>query len=422
MKVDNKSPWMEEVHPKHKFKTLKGDIGTDILIIGAGITGLTTAYNLSKSGKKVVVIDKGVVGEQAATGFTTAFITQVVDTDLTDLEKMYGAKKAKMVWQSHQDAVDFIDKVVKREKIDCEFIRVSNFEYANSQKQFESLQEEYKRAKNFGFKVKLVDQKNSLPFRNYGYMEVKNQAKFHPLKYINALAKICKARGVDIYENTEALNIKGKNLINIKTLSGTIQTKNVVIATHAVFNNNLEMYFKSGIYFTFIMEAKVPSGVISEAMYEDFDNPYHYFRIDRKKGYDRLIIGGEDNKKIFKLNDKKNFKALDDYLKRIFPKLKYEIVHRWSGPIIEPDDGIAYIGPLLTNKNIYVATGFSGNGMTYGTISGMIIADSILGKKNFYANLYKAKRIPTAKNLVIKARDYTEEFFGGAAKNFFKSA
>jgi glycine/D-amino acid oxidase-like deaminating enzyme len=180
------STWQSSVDKKQRYPSLKREINVDIAVLGAGIAGATTAYMLRTLGRKVALIEKGIIGKEAASGFTTGFLSTALDTDLIELSKMFGNRKAKLFWQSQQDAIETVAKIIKDEKIDCEFKRVSEYFYANKEEQVTDLKEEYALAKKLGFKVKFHDYKK-LKFPNFGSMEVLNQAKFNALAYIQSL-------------------------------------------------------------------------------------------------------------------------------------------------------------------------------------------------------------------------------------------
>ncbi|MDP2638192.1 MAG: FAD-binding oxidoreductase [Candidatus Levybacteria bacterium] len=419
MKTQNISTWQSDLNLKQMFPQLKIPLDVDVLIIGGGITGITSSYLLSKSGQRVALIEKEIIGKQSATGLTTAFITQVVDTDLLTLKNIFGIKTARLIWKSGEEAIDFIDKTVRSEEIECEFTRCFNYYYANNQKDASHLQKENSLAEEIGFPTKFTDN-NNLKFFNYGYMQIKNQAKFHPLKYIRKLAKIANKNGVLFFENTLAIKVKEKNLITVKTKFTDITARKVIIATHSPFHHPLQMYFKAGLYITYIIEAIIPKGILREAIYEDLDSPYHYFRIDPQNEYDRIIIGGEDHREDLPISSRKNFKALENYMKKILPNVKYKITRRWSGPILEPLDGLPYIGKYSKDSNQLVTHGYSGNGITYGTISALIFNDIINGKKNPYEKVYDASRMPSIKQMYVKGIDYAQILLGGILKNTLK--
>ena len=416
MNISNTPTWLSDVDLKTIYPKLENDISCDIVIIGAGLAGITTAYLLSKTGKSIVLIEKESIAKTATTGYTTAFITYIIDTSLSQLIKIFNKEKARQVWSSGNDAINLIEHIVTKEKINCEFMRCSEHMYANSTDQIQSLQEETKLGQALGFDVSWHES-NNLNFKNYGYMEVANQAKFHPIKYLQQLTQRVSKNKVQIFESTEAKKIKAGKQVEIHTPGGTITSQDVVITTYGPFNHPLSVFFKEGRYTSYILETKLPKNTLEEALYLDQENPYHYFRIDKKRSYDRLILGGEDNRSQIPVNPEKGYRELEKYLQNIIPNVKYEVTRKWNGVILEPVDGLPYIGRLSNNQ--FIATGFSGNGMTYSTISAMLLTDLILRRKNTWADLYDPTRTPSIKQLLEKGKDYTGEFLGAAAKNIF---
>lgn len=411
---ENRSPW-QEYKKLGKYAVLSDDIRVDVGIVGGGLAGIACAYYLSKAGKKVAVFEKNSLGS-GATSLTTAFLTEEIDTDLSELEKTFDAETARLVWQSGQAAIGAIDNIAREEGISCEFVRCPGKIYANNPKEFESLEKDQRTAEKLGLQTLLKDGEE-LPFKNNGYLEIPNQAKFHPLKFLYGLADKAAMKGAMIFENTEILEASGKKNSFLLSASGAAHCDQIVVATYKPFNNPVEVFAKKGMYKTYLLEAEIPPGALPEGIFWDDQNPYHYFRVDKCGQKDRLIIGGEDHREFMKMDEEKNFKALEDYLREIFGSLEAKIVRRWTGPILEPSDGLALIGE--TKPHQYVATAFSGNGMTYSMISGMLIADLILGRTNPLAKVYDPKRLKLSP-LLSKAGDYLEEFVDGAVKNAFK--
>ena len=413
MSLKEQPIWLEE--KKKLYPSLEEDVSADVVIIGGGITGITSAYLLAKERKKVVLLEAKELASNA-TGYTTAFITQSIDTDLTDLVDILGVLNTKLVWQSHGQAIDLIEKIVKDEKIDCEFTRCSNFVYASDEKQARSIYEEKKIADKLGFDIKL--KKENLGFCHNDCLEIKNQAKFHPTKYLYALAKKCEELGVKIFEKSEVLSIDETFGLAVKTEKHLVQTLKVIVTTYNPFNHPREIVMKGGMYESFIYELEVPKGVLKEGIYEDLSNPYYYFRVDPRASHDQVIIGGEDRREELKIDKQKHFNALKKYINHIFGHLELKIISRWTGPILEPSDGLASIGEYRPNQ--YLAAHFSGNGMTYSHISALIFRDIILGRKNDWVGLYNPKRRLEVKRIAKKALDYSEEFFEGVVANAFK--
>ncbi len=397
------------------FPKLQANLNTEVAIIGGGMAGILTAYELAKAGKNAVVLESGQL-LSGATLRTTGFLTHIIDTSVTDLISMLGKHNAKQVWQSHKLAIDKIEKIVRKQKIDCEFSRCPNYIIANNPEEGHELADELKAIKQIGFKGSLGTQK--LGFNHAGYLEIKNQAKFHPLKFLQAIVMLAQDAGVQFFENSEVKNISGNGPFSVNAGKFKIKTDYTVIATYDPLNNPRETFLKKGMYISYVFEVSVPRGQIKPALYEDLQSPYHYFRLDRGVRKDRLIIGGEDNRMELAVADRKNFAALRSYLKSLLGKTKFTITKKWSGRILEPSDGLALIGQLKPRQ--FVATAFSGNGMTYSMIAAQMICDLIIKKKNRWQKLYDPRRKLKIKSLLKKAVDYGEEFFGGVAKNIFK--
>ena len=412
--MKTKNTW--DIERTVRLPQLKENIQKDVVIIGAGLAGLWSAYQLSKKGLSVAVIDCNKVG-QGTTLYTTAFITQDIDTDLSELVDIYGKRTTKLAWQAGKEAIDLIEKVIVEEKIDCEFKRSPLYIYADDTEGFDALKVESDLAQNLGFDTEMHE-RAAFRFKNAGAMEIKNQAKFHPMKFYYGLLDVCLKQGVEIFEKTEATKISGNARIVVGTKNGfSIKATRVVVATYNPFNNPKATHFKKAMYTSYVYELKVKKGSVPEGMYLDTHNPYHYIRVDSLDTHDRMIIGGEDHRAELKI-PKKSFKALEEFIQKTFPGLQYEIITKWDGAILEPSDGMPLIGEYLPHQ--YVATAFSGNGMTYAAISSVIIRDLIMNKQNKYINLYDPKRKLTAKALYEKAKDYGQEFVGGALKNIFK--
>jgi glycine/D-amino acid oxidase-like deaminating enzyme len=410
------------------FPKLTQNIETDVTIAGGGLAGLLSAYLIAKDGKRVVVLEKDRLA-RLGTGFTTGFLSAVIDTDVVDQIPMWGDEGAKLIWKSHSDAIDLIERICKKEKIDAEFVRCDNYAYANDRKEAREFEAEFAVMKRLSFPVLMKP--IELGFKTTAVITTRKQAKYDVVKFLAGLVPVLEAMGVQIFEKSEVTEIEDGGADEAQLLPFSVRANGkevtaqwVLTATYQPFNNPREVALQKGMYRTYILELEVPKGKYPEAIYEDGDNPYHYFRVDAEKGNkgrDRIIIGGEDHRE--ELTNKKmmakSYTALKDYARELFGK-EYPIVRQWSGLILEPVDGIAFMGEYDPHK--LIATAFSGNGMTYSAISAMINRDLIAGKINPYAVFYDPKRSMTMTQLWKKGRDYTEEFFRGAVANLFKDS
>lgn len=417
MTINQGPHWKKEVEKK-EYPVLTETIESDVAIIGGGITGVLCAYVLAKQGKKIVLIEKKELGK-VATGHTTAFITQIIDTNLQDLIRVFGKDTARAIIDSHGKAISLIEAIIETEKIDCEFTRCSNYIYARTVEETKKLLAEYTAGKELGLLMRYAEE-NNLGFDTKAYIEVKRQAKFHPMKFLRALAEICEREGVRIFEGTEAMDISTSPTLSVNTEQGSVNASWIIAATYEPFKQPLGLFFKKGLYSSYVLKLDVPKQTFKEGTYEDLMNPYHYFRIDKKGNHDQMIIGGEDHRRDIPIDKEKNYSALEEYVRTTFPGLRYTITDRWEGPILEPSDGLAFIG-RHKHPNILYAMGFSGNGMTYSAIAALILSNIILQKENPWFPIYRADRVPSSTSLLVKARDYFGELWNGAIKNFFRS-
>jgi glycine/D-amino acid oxidase-like deaminating enzyme len=411
--VAHESTWYESVSLP-QYSKLTAETTTDVVIVGGGMAGLLSAYMLAQAGKSVVILEaKRILS--GATSLTTAFLTQSIDTDVSDLVQQYGDAKTKLIWQSHGRAIDLLEKIIQTERIACDFGRTSYYIYAKTDKEFDGLRNEYDAMNGLGFNVALHKTIDA-GFANVGALEIKNQAKFHPLKFAAGLLPKLEHLNVRIFEQTKVDQLSDDHGVTAHIGNYQVRAAYGITASYDPLNNPKQTFLKKGMYVSYVYEVRVLKGTIREAMYEDMSNPYHYIRLDSEAAsYDRMIVGGEDNRQEIAVSEQKNFRALEAYVQEIMGKRPYKIVRQWSGPILEPSDGLALIG--MYEPHQLIATAFSGNGMTYSAIAALLFRDLIMGKANKLIDIYDPKRALTPRTVLAKVRDYTGEFFGAAVKN-----
>jgi glycine/D-amino acid oxidase-like deaminating enzyme len=359
-----------------------------------------------------VLLEKKRVGS-GATGVTTGFLTQAIDTDFQDLIKMLGDENTKKVLESHGKAIDLVEKIIEDEHIECEFVRTPTYLYAANEEEYEYLEKEAQVLRTLGADIELG--REPLGYHHTGYLKFNNQAKFHALKFLAAVAKAAEREGAELYQDSKADKLN-ENPLSVESNGSIVTADCVISATYSPFEEPRSLFLKKGMYITYIEELRVPKGYLAEGMYEDLANPYHYFRVDPQKGYDRIIVGGEDHRADIKVRPTKNIKALEDYCRLTFRDIPYEIVRKWRGGILEPIDGLAFIGPVGGSNTLY-AFGFSGSGMTYAPIAALMFRDFVAGRRNEWRELYDASRMPGARALMVKGKDYMSELVHGALKN-----
>ena len=417
MKTDNgesTSVWMATPNTRAEPQ-LTTDIETDVCIIGAGIAGMTTAYLLAREGRRVVILDDGLVAG-GETCRTTAHLVNAPDTYFMELERLHGEHEARLAADSHTKAIDKIEEIARQEKISCNFRRLDGYLYTEQGESTETLQSELEATHRAGLKdVELIDCVPLDSFETGPALRFPRQGQFHILKYVKGLARAIERDGGRIYGETHADEIEGltDHQARVKTSNGaTVNAQAVVVATNSPVNDRVVLHTKQAPYRTYVIGARVPRGRAPEILLWDTSDPYHYVRVQRlSRTHDILIVGGEDHKTGQADDANKRYHRLEEWTRERFPAAK-KIEFRWSGQVMEPVDGLAFIGQNpLDEKSIFIATGFSGTGMTYGTISGMLLTDLIQGRKNEWAELYDPSRVTPG-----AIREFAEENLNVAAQ------
>ncbi len=390
------SVWMATANTPSQPR-LKQNIRTDVCLIGAGIAGLTTAYLLAKEGRSVVVLDDGAIGG-GMTGRTTAHLTNAFDDRYLEMEKLHGADGARLIAESHTAAIDKVEAIAREEHIDCGFARLDGFLFVPPNESTEVLHDELEAAQRAGLvDVALVQRAPIETFDTGPALRFPNQAQFHPLDYLTGLTRALISAGGRIFTETHATNITGGAEARVETSAGPVVNCDViVVATNTPVNDRVAIHTKQSPYVTYVIGVRVPTGSITPALYWDTPDPYHYVRLQTDKtnpSYEILIVGGEDHKTGQENDGAERFARLEQWTRERFPQIG-EVEFRWSGQVMEPVDGVAFIGPNpLDEDNVFIATGDSGQGMTHGTIAGMLLTDLIQGRKNPWADLYSPSRI-----------------------------
>ena len=398
------SVWMHGVEMP-QTSTLTQDITCDVCVVGAGISGLTTAYLLAKEGKSVVVIDSKTIGG-GETSRTTAHLSNVFDDRYYVINKMHGEKKARLVAESHTYAIRKIEEIVKDEDIDCDFERLTGYLFTQPSDSEEYLDQELEAARQLGFHDLTKLQRCPVPsLSEGGCLSFPNQAIFHPLLYLAGLSRAILAKEkCHIFTFTHAQEFTFENALHhVKTTSGhTVTANHLVVATNTPVNDRVTIHTKQAPYRTYVIGVKILKDAVPNALYWDNSDPYHYIRLVKDRhpdsinageaDYNVMIIGGEDHKTGQEENEQERLNCLEDWVRQKFP-MAGDVVYRWSGQVMEPTDYLAYIGRNPGDETVYIATGDSGQGMTHGTIAGVLITDLIMDRPNAWKEVYDPGRV-----------------------------
>lgn len=388
------APYWVESTKLPTFTPLDRNARADVVVVGAGITGLTAAYLLTRAGRSVIVLERdGPV--EADTAHTTAHVTMVTDTRLTDLASSFGRDHAQAAWDAGLAAMAQIDAIVRDERIECHFAWVPGYLHhpigdragARDLKQF---RDEAALAAELGFDAEYVD---DVPFVGGPGVMFQDQARIHPRRYLDGMIRAIESGGGRIHQQSAASEFSDDPL-SVTCNGHTVTCAEIVLATHTplVGLKNIVaatlFQTKLALYSTYVVGGRVEKGEVPDALFWDTAHPYHYLRIEPNGPHDLVILGGEDHKTGQAEDTTACYDRLEQTLKRLVPSATP--TDRWSGQVIETPDGLPYIGEHAAHQ--FAATGFSGNGITFGTLAGMMAADHVLGRSNPWRELFDTGR------------------------------
>ncbi|PAL05865.1 FAD-dependent oxidoreductase [Peribacillus simplex] len=397
-----KSYWKDSVDLP-QFPRLEKDIHVDVVIVGGGITGLTSAYLLVNEGLKVAVLEAdGLLN--GTTGHTTAKVTAQHGLIYDEFIHNIGRSKARLYYEANAEAVRFIEKTVEQHKINCDFSKQDAYIYATTEEYARKIEKEAAAYEKIGIDGELVD---NIPFdlEIQNGLVMRNQAQFHPTKYLAHLVQIVTEKGGLIFENTTAVNIEAGQPPTVLTREGLRITGNYVLAcSHFPFYEGLGLY-STRMYASrsYILAAKTkkpfPGG-----MYVSVDQPARSLRSVTINGEEMVLIVGEDHKTGQGIDTLEHYKALETFGQKVFGLS--DIIYRWSAQDLITLDKIPYIGEITSGEpNILIATGYRKWGMSNGTAAALLFRDMILGKGSKYQDLYTPSRFyahPGLKNFLVE--------------------
>ncbi|HYE52136.1 MAG TPA: FAD-dependent oxidoreductase [Azospirillaceae bacterium] len=405
------------------FSLVNREQPADVVVVGAGIAGMTTAYLLAREGREVLVVDMGPAG-RGQTGRTTAHLSNAFDDRYYELERMRGADAARLAADSHTAAIAMIERIAREEGIDCDFRRVDGYLMLAPETDPSELEQELAAAHRAGLAgVARVDD-FALPGGQRGpALRFPDQGQFHPLKYLEGLRRAIEARGGRLVSGQRVEKVEGGEYATLHLAGGgSLRATACVVATNSPFVDKVAIHTKQAPYRTYVVGLRIPGGTVAPTLWWDTLEEYHYVRLQPAEdgsGDDILIVGGEDHKTGEAHDMEERFARLEAWARERWPQAGAR-AYSWSGQVMEPFDGLAFIGRDPANTaNILIATGDSGMGMTHGTIAGMLLTDLLQGRDNPWAGLYDPDRKMGSnlktylrENLDV-AKEFVREHLGG---------
>lgn len=374
------------------FGRLTENINVDVAIVGGGITGITTAMLLKEQGLKVAVLEAREVGK-GTSSHSTGNLYAITDQLLSPLRSKYDGDVVKKVVGARQSAIGLIERMVKRYQIDCDFKKQPHYLFdATGEKE---LSTEKDLAVNAGLKVSEIT--GDFPVKYSKGLRIEDQAQFNPLRYVQGLASNINGDNCSIYEYVRVGEIEEReNDFLLHTTSGQVIAKNVVQATHTPKGVELQFHTVLGPYREYGIAAKLEDGNYPEGIFWGYyNNEKISFRSYSREGDNYFMFIGRPHKVGQAEDNKKHIKELINFAESRFPVK--EITYKWGGQHYKPADLLPYIGRKTSGSREFIATGFSTDGLVYGTLSAIIISDAIAGVKNPYEELFKASRHNPAK-------------------------
>ncbi len=405
----NLSLWQQDMPNYESVNPVKANQIYDVLIVGAGITGVTTAFLLQQAGKSCIIAEAHNPGF-GTSGGTTAHLNTMLDTPYNEIEHDFGEANAQLVAEVTAAAIQLIQHLSAQYQIDCDFIERDGYLFSQNKKETKELDKIFEASKKAGIPIEYVDH---IPILANFEKAIRfgGQAQFHPIKFILGLLAAYERLGGVIQNNCLVQKVKEEEEgILAETSRGSIQARQLVYATHLPPGVNI-FSFKCAPYRSYAVAFEAPDTAHLDALVYDMKDPYHYFRTQELNGKKYLIVGGFDHKTGHETQTEKVFIQLEAFVNALYGVSTVE--YQWSSQYFEPVDGLPYIGAI--DKNKFVATGFSGNGITLGTVSAMVLRDLIVHGQSRYEKLFEPSRLKPLASLGTFLKEQAamvQQFFG----------
>jgi glycine/D-amino acid oxidase-like deaminating enzyme/nitrite reductase/ring-hydroxylating ferredoxin subunit len=408
--MDTVSFWESITKRSTHYPELTQNMDVDVVVIGGGITGVTTALQLIQAGKKVAILEAKRMGG-VTTGYSTGNLYVAVQPYFQNIVSKFNLETAKQIAHSRKFAIDYIEKNINDKKIDCQFFRRPWYLYTEEEEKISFLEKEIETFKKMEIQI---NETESLPvplsFKKAAVMP--DQARFNPLQYVISLAEYLSEKGCEIFENSRVLSIDEKNdRCELTTSKAKIKAKHCVIATHTPIGVNLAQMYTAP-YRSYVVAVTLKDKNYPEGQFWNLKKPHYAVctHAITKNHPELLMVAGSHHKVGQDKDAESHFGHLEKFLRKNFSV--DEIAYRWSAQHYHSADDVPYIG-LASRfaKNSYIATGYFADGLVYGTLAGVVIADLILKKENALSDVYQSNRCKPLASAGFLLREDTNVFW-----------
>lgn len=403
-----KSLW-REASPGQIYPSLKGEVYVDVVIVGAGITGLTTAYLMKRRGLRVAVLEKDTVGG-GTTGRTTGKVTSQHNLAYVELGRTLGARHAQVYAEANQTAVDLIEKIIKKEKIECDWERADNYVFTDNPKHVNQFKAEAAYAKTCGLPAEFVTE-TPLPIQVQGAVKFRDQGKMSAQKYIQGLAKLVDGEESHVFEGSNANFLHDGQPCIVSSRKGKVFAKHIVVATNVP---TLPLIARGSYCF---LEYPAESYIIAapfdgkiDGMYISPDKKHYSILPIQFNDQNFILIGGGGHVSGLRISKRLRYQRLAKYAEKHFGIT--EISHKWADRDYIAYDKVPLIGPMYPwSKHMYVGTAFKKWGLSNGTVAAIILTDTITGKETSWAKTFSPQRLRPLKYIPRSVLEQTKQIW-----------
>ncbi|UPM42728.1 FAD-dependent oxidoreductase [Halocatena salina] len=381
--------------PETGYEALDGEVSVDTAVIGGGIAGITTAYELRNAGQSVALIERDRI-LRAVTGHTTAKLTSLHGLLYAHLCEHVSQQHVRQYARANEAAIDRVETTIKTHDIDCEFVRTPAYTYTESEDGRQKIRAEVEAARDLGLPASYVES-TDLPYDVEAAVEFTDQARFDPRRYLLELTRTLPGDGSHVFEQTTVQDVTDGSPCRVTTDRGEVTADDVVIGTHFPIRDPALYFARLTPKRSYVIGARLAADP-PEGLYYDPEEPYFSVRPQPADNASMVLIGGQNHRTGHGDSTIQHYRRLERQARERFDIDSIE--YRWATQDYVAIDRVPFVGRLAPQmRHLYVATGFGGWGMTNGVVAGRLLSDLILGRENPYRPVYRPTRLHRGSSL-----------------------